>query len=204
MRFGRRRNRPSLNLIPDRTDATGNNLLPACWVVWNSPFSILHSATSRSCHSENVTHYVPKCIPAVSPSDILCGDRVENFSSDCWLQNHLDRFGHDIQQNNNQSIIEDIEADNSDDSPIGSQTTTESNSLSSFELDNSLEDETVNRLYIAYRHLTDIAPYTEVVEPPPYGLPDLPPSYEEAIAGDQRRDSVSTASSSSEVDFYLY
>jgi hypothetical protein len=123
----------------------------------SSPFSISQNTCTfnRNSASEGVTHYVPKCITSVSQSDILCGDRVENFSSDCWLQNHLDQFGHNVQPH--PAIPEEIEADYDDDSPIVSTPSTEANSISSFEIDNSFEDEMVNRLYYAYSNLTDIA-----------------------------------------------
>ena len=209
MRFGRRRTRPSLNLTPERTDADNSptNFIPGCWVIrWSSPFSISQNTCTfnRNSASEGVTHYVPKCITSVSQSDILCGDRVENFSSDCWLQNHLDQFGHNVQPH--PAIPEEIEADYDDDSPIVSTPSTEANSISSFEIDNSFEDEMVNRLYYAYSNLTDIASYTNIVEPPPYGIQDLPPSYEEAVADDQQRGSrrSTTSNSSSEVDFMWY
>jgi hypothetical protein len=116
----------------------------------------------------------------------------------------LDQFGHNVQPH--PAIPEEIEADYDDDSPIVSTPSTEANSVSSFEIDNSFEDEMVNRLYYAYSNLTDIAAYTNVVEPPPYGIQDLPPSYEEAVADDQQRGSrrSTTSNSSSEVDFMWY
>jgi hypothetical protein len=108
------------NVINKRTDADNSptNFIPGCWVIrWSSPFSISQNTCTfnRNSASEGVTHYVPKCITSVSQSDILCGDRVENFSSDCWLQNHLDQFGHNVQPH--PAIPEEIEADYDDDSP---------------------------------------------------------------------------------------
>lgn len=193
MRFRRRRNRPALNIPHENLqyDSNGNgqnfllfNRHTTCSLNWNAPCfylpSVLNSGNSLPpVNGNGVTHYVPKCITSVSQTDILYGDRVENFSSDCWLQNHLDQFGHDIDRQINPQILEDSELEN-DDSPIGSSAGSEVNSLS------SSEDDAVNRLYFEHRHLFDVGHYQEFVEPPPYGLPDLPPSYEEVIASDQR------------------
>ncbi|KAL4234351.1 hypothetical protein ACF0H5_005999 [Mactra antiquata] len=35
----------------------------------------------------------PKCLRRFAFSDILYGERIEDYSSECWLENHLHRFG---------------------------------------------------------------------------------------------------------------
>lgn len=206
MRFRRHRNRPALNIPHDNYQDNNDrhnflifNRNTTGGMNWNMPFlnlpSVLCNGTTLEANNSNMVtgHYVPKCITSVSQSDILFGDRVENFSSDCWLQNHLDQFGHDIYQQINSSTYENNEIED-DDSPIGSSVGSEVNSIS------SSEEDVINRLYFGHRHLFDVGQYQEVVEPPPYGFPDLPPSYEEVIASDQRVMSRSQESLNSEDD----
>lgn len=134
---------------------------------------------------------MPKCLARVSQSEILMGQRVENFSSECWLQNHLHQFAHTSANDIQNSNIETAEAaeemaDVEDDSPVGSDTERHSNtSLDNFEFESN--DGNIPSEGMDNELPPDIFNYTMAVELPPY-YDEPPPSYEEALAEDERRE----------------
>ncbi|OWF51231.1 uncharacterized protein LOC110449455 [Mizuhopecten yessoensis] len=144
--------------------------------------------------------YVPKCLSATSPSDVLIGadlEEVEDFSAGCWLQDHLHQFGNGISELVTPSARETQDIDNDS---IDSQTCSGSDVTT--EADDDYPD-----INDEYRPLLQFQPasisrYTMVQEPPPYGFDEPPPSYEEATQGYADRSSFSSSSSS--MDFVLY
>ena len=151
-----------------------------------------------------VNNHVPKCLGRVSMSNILQGDRVENFSSECWLQDHLHQFGCNVGEpltNLEEEIEEEVrshtesfpsEEEDNDDSPTGSV------SANSFNISfNSLESEGDAPPLIMEEIITGVSAYTMALEPPPYDIPsEPPPSYEEAVGANERRNSRGSRRSS--------
>ena len=153
----------------------------------------------RSCHP-------PKCLSRLPCSQILLGERLEDFSPDCWLENHLHRFGG--QPENNHAIrdleldISNLDFDFDDDSPTGSSENDETDitddehsagTLSSCNLDSVLF-RAHPRLHIEELFgppdamdsdmvIDSPAGYRQVIEPPPYCdfTNEAPPTYAEAV-----------------------
>lgn len=155
----------------------------------------------RSDESHYQTH-VPKCLGiGVSYSQILQGDRPDNYSSDCWLQGCLDRFG--LVQNTGHEedeMLHDMDEED-DDSPVSSQVGSQSE-IHSLEIEIYDNDSFDRFPEIIPDGMIDISGYTQIVEPPPYDDPDRPPpSYEEAMGIAERRSNRSSLSGSSDIDF---
>lgn len=147
----------------------------------------------------------PKCLSRLPCSQILLGERVEDFSSDCWLENHLHRFGG---QPVNSVTIPDL--DTSDDSVTGSSEEDNSCFTDSGHSDSSPNDFElvivheqqrlpIEDLFLSPEERDDVidspSGYRQVIEPPPYCdfSNDPPPTYAEAIG--QERDSGGSISS---------
>lgn len=131
--------------------------------------------------------YVPKCLSATSPSDILTGgdiEEVEDFSSGCWLQDHLHQFGNGITQlvtgTDGQHFDEDVD-DNQTWS--GSETSTELDNHEQYVMPEILGSYNNEWNHISSQNYqpSTISRYIVVEEAPPYGFDDPPPSYDEAI-----------------------
>lgn len=167
-----------------------NNIAPLYW--------------QRSDENNYQTH-VPKCLGiGMSYSEILQGGRPDNYSSDCWLQNCLDRFG--LVQNMGHEegeILHNMDEDDDvdDDSPVSSEVGSryENQSLIVHVGDTDSFD---NFSEIISDDMIDISGYTQIVVPPPYDDPETPPpSYEEAMGIAERRSNRSSLSGSSEIAF---
>lgn len=155
----------------------------------------------------------PKCISRLPCSQILYGERVEDFSSECWLENHLHRFGlpanAPLSISNSVSRFSPLYEDN-DDSATGSSETDDS-LIDYFDLE--FENDfpiTMSRPRLALEQLfipleesdADTAfDCYDLIEPPPYSEFDPPPSYEEAVQHADRRSSGTRSSSGSSLAF---
>ena len=152
--------------------------------------------------------FPPKCIGRYPCSQILYGERLEDFSSDCWLENHLHRFGSPESNEIHTETLNSPFEDSSDDSATGVDTMSSGYSLSlvEIEIQNSLNTvQSQHRLnleelfipLIAQNHGESSTDIQEVDMPPPYSpFEEPPPTYEEAV-GEQERRSVGSLSSSS-------
>lgn len=169
----------------------------------------------------------PKCLSRLPCSQILLGERLEDFSPDCWLENHLHRFGG---QPDNNGVLHDLDMadldfdldiDIEDDSPTGSSESEgtdctddegSAGTLSSCNLDSVLF-RAHPRLHIQElfvppeeRDMVIDSPigYRQVIEPPPYCdfTNEAPPTYAEAVGheSDGNR-SVSSGRSSNDSTF---
>lgn len=145
--------------------------------------------------------YVPKCLSATSASDVLNGaEGVEDFSSNCWLQDHLHQFSDRLSLLGVPGVTENPDTDNDDSihSQTGSDVTTETDESDDY----FLEDPDFYDYQPILRFPSgSISQYMMVQEPPPYGFDEPPPSYEEAITGHVDRISLGSSESS---DFVLY
>lgn len=154
MRFWRRsrRRRNSSTLDNNSSGIVDYSLPDGNRFRWNPLFRVNHSGRVKPFnlsinpflhHAQELRGHVPKCLARVSQSEILMGQRVENFSSECWLQNHLHQFAHTSANDIQNSNIETAEAaeemdDVEDDSPVGSDTERHSNtSLDNFEFESN-------------------------------------------------------------------
>ncbi|XP_061189955.1 uncharacterized protein LOC133197767 [Saccostrea echinata] len=165
---------------------------------WNPFYRVSRAGRFHPFHSvinpflHQTQEHVPKCLALVSHSEILRGQSVENFSHECWLQNHLHQFAHSSvnnPSNNNVDLTEEVEDtdDVDDDSPVGSDTERHSvSSVNSFEFDDDEEDD-LQEERSENQLPPDIFNYTMAIELPPYNN-EPPPSYEEAVAEDARRE----------------
>nr|XP_011424263.2 uncharacterized protein LOC105326097 [Crassostrea gigas] len=202
LRFWRRsRRRHNTNTLDNYSSGIADYSLPdGNQLKWNPLFRVNHSGRVKPFnlsinpflhHTQELRGHVPKCLARVSQSEILMGQRVENFSSECWLQNHLHQFAHTSANDIQNSNIETAEAaeemdDVEDDSPVGSDTERHSNtSLDNFEFESN--DGDIPSEGMDNELPPDIFNYTMAVELPPY-YDEPPPSYEEALAEDERRE----------------
>ena len=165
-------------------------------LIWNSVFT--RFSMIRSCPQ-------PKCLGRLACSQILYGERIEDFSPDCWLENHLHRFGG--QPGTGFGIHDD---DTDDDSITGSSDVEDSDSEHSAgtfsDLDNTLFLDRprlhIEELFMSPEEVdADIdspGGYRQVIELPPYcEMPnEPPPSYAEAVGLRYEEGSVSARSSS--------
>jgi len=159
-------------------------------MVWLNSREAMHGVQQTVIRS-----YVPKCLGHTSTSEILQGDRPEDFASDCWLQGHLHQFGNDLSQPIPGVMSQDDEAltDSSTDisySDISDDVSShsENNSVDSF----SSDDEFMCPSHMLHYHMMmmpDPPPYTSIDDDEP------PPTYEEAIAQSDRRSNNSIRSS---------
>ncbi|XP_060075478.1 uncharacterized protein LOC132555146 [Ylistrum balloti] len=178
MRFFPRRYRPSVRTVFQENSSSHLNF---------NPF--------QKCQ-----FYIPKCLSATSPSDILNGadvDEVEDFSAGCWLQDHLHQFGNGITQlvTTTSSSQLSYSTDSWTCSESDIDITTEASENEYISMAEDLDEN-----YVEYRPLfqfqsASISRYTMVQEPPPYGFDEPPPSYEEAIRGYTDQTSERTNSS---------
>ncbi|XP_052815262.1 uncharacterized protein LOC128242217 [Mya arenaria] len=143
----------------------------------------------------------PKCLSRLTCSDILYGNRIEDFSTDCWLENRLHHFG--LPERDHQLMSQSAALAplfESDDDSI-----TTSNDSNSIVVDYngpstvSGHGSSQNPARIALEELfiplgesesdTDVdGPfnYSDIIDPPPYSeYSDDPPTYEEALAGNE-------------------
>ncbi|KAK3085509.1 hypothetical protein FSP39_004338 [Pinctada imbricata] len=212
MRFFRRsrHQRRNLSIYQDRhSEVERCNIIPS-HIRWNPFFrnQNRHNVFRVGINpfQNCVNNHVPKCLGQVTMSNILEGDRVENFSSECWLQDHLHQFGYmsgalpDLQEHVREELHDSIPSDdNDDDSPAGSDTTTLLDESLNDLLDNHSDEDDDGlpfSLTLMGNISSDISGYREVFEPPPYDQPsEPPPSYEEATAAHERRSSRGSRSS---------
>lgn len=204
MRFWRRSRRPRNSHALDNNNSSGitdYSIQGGNQLTWNPLFRVSHSGRFKPFnlsvnpflqHTQELRGHVPKCLARVSHSEILMGQRVENFSAECWLQNHLHQFAHtsanEIQNSNIETseAAEEVDDIDDDDSPVGSDTERYSNtSLNNFEFESIDGDVPSERMNDELP--PDIFNYTMAVELPPY-YDEPPPSYEEALAEDERRE----------------
>lgn len=155
----------------------------------------------------------PKCLSRLPCSQILLGERLEDFSPDCWLENHLHRFG---ETPTNSFAISGL--DNDDDSITGSSENDHSaepesdHSGGTFsDLDSVIFRERprlhIEELFMSPEERDAVidspSGYRQVVEPPPYSdFPnDPPPTYAEAVGHETDRGSIGGRSSSNDSTF---
>ncbi|XP_060555461.1 uncharacterized protein LOC132716241 [Ruditapes philippinarum] len=158
--------------------------------------------------TQPISESPPKCLSRLPCSQILYGERVEDFSTDCWLENHLHRFG--LPSNNPLSITTNVSRNSplyeeNDDSVTGSSESA-SSLIDFFDLDIQNDfDFTESRPRLALEQLfiplgeSDVdEPFDgcEIIEPPPYSEFDPPPTYEEAVQHSERRSTGNRSSSS--------
>lgn len=144
----------------------------------------------------------PKCLGRLPCSQILYGARVEDFSSECWLEDHLHRFGSPENRQNSDPFLGVL--DHSDDSVTASNdsTTSELFDFLNDELDTEYVTENEDNSIQPNESSTDIDTAFNIVninitDPPPYIEFDMPPSYEEAVGNTDRRSTSSRSTSSS-------
>ncbi|XP_022339726.2 uncharacterized protein LOC111134710 [Crassostrea virginica] len=208
MRFWRRSrpHRHSRTSNIDDSQETNNVSIPnGNHLRWNPFYRVSRSGRFHPFHStinpflHGTQEHVPKCLALVSHSDILMGRRVENFSAECWLQNHLHQFAHtsanEVHINNIETAEEAEESEDvDDDSPVGSDMDRRSySSLDSCELESDDREEENGRP--GDGGPPDIFNYTVAIELPPYH-DEPPPSYEEAVAEDERRERLHSSTRS--------
>lgn len=142
---------------------------------WRHCFSLLDSTGTAIVRT-------PKCLLEVDCTNLLMGGshQYEDFSSTCWLENHLHLFGTPPQT-----------SDDDDHSLQESSTSTSSgDSADGFSVDSaeSVAFSDVEGLIQNSSSIINLQRYSNgdqdffVVEPPPYAN-DPPPSYEEAVSG---------------------
>ena len=155
----------------------------------------------------------PKCLSRLPCSQILYGERVEDFSTDCWLENHLHRFG--LPANNALNITNNVSRNSplyeeNDDSITGSSESA-SSLIDYFDIDfendfpitQSRPRLALEQLFIPIGESDVDASFDccEVIEPPPYSEFDLPPTYEEAVQHSDRRSTGTRSSNGSSLAF---
>lgn len=186
--------------------------------IVNTPFggSPLPTSTSRSVTQPffvptPISESPPKCISRLPCSQILYGERVEDFSSECWLENHLHRFG--FPSNASVPIPNTVSQssalyEENDDSITGSSETDDGLiDYSDLEIDSDFMFTPSSRPQLALEQLfmpielTDIDTDLDIIEPPPYSEFDPPPSYEEAVQHSDRRSTGTRSSNGSSLAF---
>ena len=156
----------------------------------------------------------PKCLSRLPCSQILLGERLEDFSPDCWLENHLHRFGG---QPANSGTLLDLEI--GDDSLTGSSETDdteytddERSAGTLSDLDSVLFHEHprlhIEELFMSPEERDAVidspSGYRQVIEPPPYCdfTNEPPPTYAEAVGHESDGGgSVSSGRSSNDSTF---
>lgn len=152
----------------------------------------------------------PKCLSHMACSDILYGQRIEDFSSNCWLENHLHQFGyppheHHEPESGTLSSVFGAEDDSS------TTESTEPNSIifddderNYFEHHSSVPRLPLEQLFVPLgendRESDDgDSLFTLPTEDPPPYCPynEPPPTYEEAVGHYDRLSNTSRSSSSS-------
>ncbi|KAH3773193.1 uncharacterized protein LOC127846498 [Dreissena polymorpha] len=151
----------------------------------------------------------PKCLSHMACSDILYGQRIEDFSSNCWLENHLHQFGYPPREHQSESgtfsTLFEIEDDSS---------TSESSEPNSIFFDNDETNDfghhsSVRRLPLEQLFVSlgesdresddsNCSITLPIEDPPPYcPYNDPPPTYEEAVGHYDRQSNTSRSSTSS-------
>lgn len=168
---------------PEARDSTP----PARYVLGARHFSFISIVTAGMTQR-------PKVLLDVDCSNLLIGgsNQYENFSSTCWLENHLHRFGapsnwppeqstSNTEQEASSSSVDldesfpDFFVNSAEDSEDDMQYTM--NTSDSSPPPSSSQNNTINLHRYPY-----IDNDVQIIEPPPYA-DEPPPSYEEAIAG---------------------
>lgn len=164
---------------------------------------LIRSASHRFfIPNQPVSESPPKCLSRIPCSNILYGDRVEDFSTNCWLENQLHRFGFPASCDRILTSPLDIETDDSVTSSSGSSTDTIGYSSYELDSDNELIEPMRPRLALEELFLPPGVDGDHIPcepPPPPYTqFPDEPPpSYEEAVGCEDRRSNGTRSSSSS-------
>lgn len=164
-------------------------------------FGRRHFSFVTTAHS--IIHQRPKALLNVDCSNLLMGgcEQYENFSSTCWLEDHLHRFGGPLpseHESDSRTRSCDVHTDSDIDTDHSSGDHAENYDAYSFEaadgdgpstsqgyshrsFQRSGFENSVINLH-RYPYLEYDSPSNFLVEPPPYPN-EPPPSYEEAIAG---------------------
>ena len=141
----------------------------------------------------------PKVLLDVDCSNLLMGgsEQYENFSSTCWLEDHLHRFGDPVQLTPERNVVSSYEfhgvteLEASSSSAEIEDSVEENSGDSAEELEEDMPSTSSgvhgggvsgNGNVINLHRFPYIDPETSIVAPPPY-QDEPPPSYEEAIAG---------------------
>jgi len=142
----------------------------------------------------------PKCLSRFPCSDILYGNRIEDFSSDCWLENRLHHFGLPARDIRFEPQSVAMMFDGDDDSV---NTSTDSSIVTDYQGPGPMSgigcgtnrprldlEELFMPLDVNETDVDNLIGYSDTPEhePPPYTeftYTDAPPTYEEAV-GDRR------------------
>lgn len=145
----------------------------------------------------------PKVLLDVDCSNLLMGgsEEYENFSSTCWLEDHLHRFGRPSQPapESTLNVPSSYEFHGSTELEVSTSSVDLANSYEDYSADSAEEpdDDTPSTSSNGWNHTPAgssngnvinlhrypyVEPETQMPEPPPY-QDEPPPSYEEAIAG---------------------
>lgn len=146
----------------------------------------------------------PKCLRRLPCSQILYGARVEDYSSECWLEDHLHQFGSPENQQTAPPPFVSTSVFNLEDSDDSITAGNESSEYFDFLNDETSADiiSTDEQFVLPENGSTDVDSDCNfvdinIVNPPPYSEFDLPPSYEEAVGISDIRSTSSRSTSSS-------
>ncbi|KAK7493776.1 hypothetical protein BaRGS_00014917 [Batillaria attramentaria] len=150
----------------------------------------------------------PKCLLDVDCTNLLMGgsNQYEDFSSTCWLENHLHRFGSpSLPQVNSEgpstsnnregsSFLEPTASSSAGDTSDDVQSVDSADSVGSgsgnVEFHNNLNGDNGSVINLhRYPYIDPDLSVVEPVQPPPYA-DEPPPTYEEAVAGNSLFDDI--------------
>ncbi|KAK6185290.1 hypothetical protein SNE40_007556 [Patella caerulea] len=137
---------------------------PTNSVTYHNNFALFSGQNVNFSHL-SFGSFRPKCLPNVNYISFL-RDGVENFSPDCWLENHLHQFAQP------ESFLNTELNNHGYDTQTFSSTSSSSTDSLTISSSGSQMEEIINDLNIQLH---------SYVESPPLYDEDPPPSYEEAI-----------------------